>query len=273
LPPQYVRPFVRREKTDRTDVTGLLDARRSPGIRPVPVKTAEQQELLALLRIRTQWMTTRTARINALHGLLSEHGVTLPKGTRRILVNVATVLEDADAPIPGRLRRALANVTAEIRQLDDRVATIERELEAAAAEDPVVTRLQTVPGVGLLISTAAVATVGHIHSFHRGRQFASWLGLTPREHSSGNRRQLGGITKQGDVYLRSLLTHGARAVLAAARRRAQAKQPLTRLQAWAVSVAERRGVNKATIGLANKLARILWAVWVRDVPFLAQPAA
>jgi transposase len=273
LPPQYVRPFVRREKTDRADTTGLLDARRSNAIRSVPIKSVAQQELLALLRIRTQWMMTRTARINILHGLLGEHGIAVAKGPRRILANVATLLEDADAPIPGRLRRALAEVADEIRHLEDRVATVERELEAAAADDAVVTRLETVPGVGLLTSTALVASVGHIHNFRRSRHFASWLGLTPREHSSGNRRQLGAITKQGDVYLRSLLTHGARAVLAAARRRAQQQQPLTPLQTWAVAVADRRGANKATIALANKLARIVWAVWVRDTPFAAQPAA
>jgi transposase len=273
LPPQYVRPFVRRDKTDRADTMGLLDARRSPGIRSVPVKTIAQQELQALLRIRHQWMTTRTARINVLHGLLGELGIAVPKGPRRILARVTAWLEDADAPIPGRWRRALAEVTDEIRDLEARVALVEHELEAAAADDAVVTRLQTVPGVGLLTSTALVATVGHIHAFRRGRCFASWLGITPREHSSGNRRRMGAITKQGNVYVRSLLVHGARAVLAAARRRAQAKQPLTRLQTWAITVADRRGANKATIALANKLARIVWAVWVREVPFTAQHAA
>jgi len=273
LPPQYVQPFVRRQKTDRADTTGLLDARRRPGIRPVPIKTVAQQELQSLLRLRTQWMTTRTARINALHGLLGEYGIALAKGPRRILATAQALLMDLDAPIPGRLRRTLQDVVEEIRDLEARVATVERELEAVATEDAVITRLQTVPGVGLLTSTALVATVGHIHSFRRARHFASWLGLTPREHSSGQTRHLGRITKQGDGYLRSLLTHGARAVLAAARRRAQAHRPLTRLQTWALSVADRRGANKATIALANKLARILWAVWVRDVSFVAQPAA
>lgn len=148
----------------------------------------------------------------------------------------------------------------------------ERELKAVAAEDPVIQRLQQVPGVGLLTATALVASVGHIHAFRRARCFASWLGLTPREHSSGARRRLGAITKQGDVYLRYLLTHGARAVLLTAQRAHRAEKPLTRLQHWAVTVAHRRGHNRATLAVANKLARIVWAVWHRDHDFVAAPA-
>ena len=130
-----------------------------------------------------------------------------------------------------------------------------------------------VPGVGLLTATALVGSVAHIHGFQRGRQFASWLGLTPRENSSGTRRRLGAITKQGDTYLRRLLTHGARSALLAARRAAILKRPLTRLQQWALDVAARRGHNRATVAVANKMARIIWAVWSRDVHFLPRPAA
>ena len=273
LPPQDVRPFVLRQKTDRTDVDGLLDARRSARIRPVGVKTIAQQELLALLRLRAQWVTTRTARINTLHGLLGEYGIALAKGPRQILTRVGGLLADAEAPIPARLRRLLAEALEEIRTLKTRVAAVDRELETAAKDDAILTRLQTVPGAGVLTATALVATVGSIHSFRRGRYLASWLGLTPREHSSGSRRRLGAITKHGDVYLRSLLIHGARAVLAGARRRVKAKQPLPALQTWALSVADRRGANRATVALANKLARILWAVWTREIPFHQQPAA
>ncbi len=138
--------------------------------------------------------------------------------------------------------------------------------------DPVIVRLRGIPGIGLLTATALVGTVGHIHAFRRARQFASWLGLTPREHSSGPRLRLGGITKCGDVYLRCLLTHGARAVLLAAHRRALRAESLTRVQQWALRLQERRGHNKATIAVANKLGRIVWAVWHRDVPFADAPA-
>lgn len=272
LPPQYVRPFVRRQKTDRTDVVGLLDAQRSAGVKAVPVKTVAQQELLALHRLRRQWVVTRTARINAVHGLLGEFGICFAQSARRVRSVVPRLLADAALPIPGRLRRALAVLVDEVGALEDRIATIDRELQAWADEDVVIQRLLTIPGVGLLTATALVGTVGHIQGF-TPRRFASWLGLTPREHSSGMTRRLGGITKQGDVYLRSLLVHGARAVLAAAKRTAQRQRPLSALQQWALAVATRRGSNRAAIGLANKLARVIWVVWVNDVIFERRPAA
>ena len=266
LPPAYVRPYVRRNKTDRADAEALLEAVRSGQIPRVPVKRVEQQALVALHRIRAQWVTTRTARVNALRGLLREHGVLLPAGPRRALQVVPGLLEDADTPLPLHLRHGLASVHAEIRALEERIADLERQLRILAEADPVVTRLRTIPGVGLLTATALVGTVGHIHAFRRARQFASWLGLTPREHSSGQRRQLGGISKRGDVYLRCLLTHGARAVLVAAHRRRRTGQPLTRLHHWALQVHDRRGHNKATIAVANKLGRLVWAVWHYDTP-------
>lgn len=273
LPAQYVRPFVRRQKTDRTDATGLLDAVKADGIHPVAVKTVAQQELLALHRMRQQWMTTRTARINALRGFLREHGVAVAPGPARIVAHVAQLIADADAPIPPRLRQLLASVVDDIRAIETHITRVERDLQAVAQADPVVERLMTIPGIGVLTATALVATVPHIHSFPRARRFASWLGLTPREHSSGTRRVLGAITKQGDVYLRCLLTHGARSALLAARRAHTAQRPLTGLQQWAVTVADRRGHNRAAVAVANKLARIIWAVWTRDQAFTSTRVA
>jgi transposase len=267
VPPAYVRPYVRRNKTDRADAEAILEAVRSGEMPGVPVKRIEQQALVALHRVREQWMTTRTARINVLRGILREHGILLPTGARAAVQAVPTVLADTETPLPAHLRHVLASVQEEVRELEGRLATLERELQALADADPVVARLRTIPGIGLLTGTALVGTVGHIHAFRRARQFASWLGLTPREHSSGARRRLGGISKQGDVYLRCLLTHGARAVLLSAQRRRRVGQPMTRLHAWAVSVHDRRGHNKATIAVANKLGRIVWAVWHNDVPF------
>lgn len=257
----------------RTDATGLLDALRADGIHPVAVKTVAQQELLALHRMRQQWMTTRTARINALRGFLREHGVAVASGPARVVAEVAQLAADAEAPVPPRLRRLLATIIDDIRAIETHIAGIERDLHAVAGADPVVGRLMTIPGIGVLTATAPVATVPQIHSFQRARRFASWLGLTPREHSSGTRRSLGGITKQGDVYLRCLITHGARSALLAARRVATALRPLTPLQQWALTVAERRGHNRAAVALANKIARIIWAVWTRDQAFTATPAA
>jgi len=271
LPAQFVRPYARGNKTDRTDAEALLEAVRSGRIVPVAVKTVAQQELLALHRLRDQWMATRTARINALRGFLREQGILLPRGAQAAVAAIPALVEDADTPLPGRLREAFALLYEEVRGVEDRIARIERRLRTFAATDAVAQRLLTIPGVGLLTATALVGTVGHIHGFRRGRHFASWLGLTPRERSSGSRRSLGRITKRGDVYLRCLLTHGARAVLLAAHRLAAAGRALSRLQQWAVAVANRRGHNKATIALANKLARIVWAVWRYDVTFVAAP--
>jgi transposase len=272
LPAQYVRPYVRRNKTDRTDAEALLEAGRSGRIAPVTVKTIVQQELLALHRMRDQWMATRTARINALRGFLQEHGFTLARGARTVLAKIAVLLADEQAPIPARLRQVLSLLVEEVRDTEDRIATIEGALHAVTDDDAVIQRLMRIPGVGLLTATASVATVGHIHAFRRARQFAGWLGLTPRERSSGAHRRLGAISKQGDVYLRCLLTHGARSVLLAAHRAAKRGKALTRLQQWALTVQAHRGHNKATVALANKLARIIWAVWSREVEFHAAPA-
>jgi transposase len=273
LPPGYVRPYVRRNKTDRADAAALLEAVRSGEIPHVPVKSVAQQALVAVHRVREQWMTTRTARINVLRGLLREQGLLLPASARGAVAAVPTLLADPETALPAPLRHALHLVYEEVRDLEDRIEAVERELTIIADADPVIVRLRTIPGIGLLTSTALVGTVGHIHAFRRARQFASWLGLTPREHSSGPRRRLGGISKRGDVYLRCLLTHGARAVLHAARRRATAAHSLTRLQQWALRVQERRGHNKATVAVANKLGRVVWAVWHRDLPFADAPAA
>jgi transposase len=272
LPSQYVRPYVRRHKTDRTDAEALLEAVRSGRIPPVAVKSVPQQVVLALHRVRQQWMTTRTARLNAMRGLLLEHGIAIPCGARTVLTQVAWLLGRDDGILPRRLCDVLVLLRDEVRELEKRVHAIERDLAALAAGDPVIQRLMRIPGIGLLTATALIATVGHIHAFRRARRFASWLGLTPRERSSGGQRHLGAITKQGDVYLRCLLTHGARAVLLMAHRAAHAGRALTRLQQWALTIQHRRGHNKATIAVANKLARIIWVVWSRDVEFTATPA-
>jgi len=269
LPAAYVRPYVRRNKTDRTDAEALLEALRSGQLPAVPVKRVEQQALVALHRVRAQWIATRTARINALRALLAEYGVLLPARTTVALTAAPAIL--ADAALPAHLRQVLTGLHEEIRALEAHIRTVDQQLRGLAATDPVVQRLRTIPGVGLLTATALVGSVGNIHAFRRGRQFASWLGLTPAEYSSGNRRQLGGITKRGDRYLRCLLTHGARAVLVAARRDAP-DRPSTRLRQWALAVHQRRGQNKATIAVANKLGRIVWAVWTRDQDFRATPA-
>jgi len=270
LPAQYVRPFVRRQKTDRTDAAGLLDAARSHGLSAVPIKTIAQQELQALHRVREQWMTTRTARINTVRGLLREFGITIGAGARRAVVDAQRVLDECGSAIPGRMRGVLRQMVEEIRDLESKIEEVDQGLRSVADENPMAGRLMGIPGIGVMTATALLGSVADIHGFRRGRQFASWLGLTPREHSSAERRVLGGITKQGNVYLRCLLTHGARSVLLSAHRASAAKRQLSRLQQWALAVANRRGHNRAAIAVANKMARIVWAVWSRDTTFDAR---
>jgi transposase len=268
LPPQYVRPYVRRNKTDRTDTEAVLEADRCAGLQAVPVKSAEQQALQALHRVRTQWQAARTARINVIRGLLREHGYAVPAGARTVLTRVVALLDVAAGGLPAILCETVRALVEEVRQLETRVAAIDRELTRVVCDDRAAARLYQVPGVGVVTATALVGAVPHIHAFRRGREFASWLGLTPRESTSGTRRYLGRISKRGDGYVRCLLTHGARAVLLAAQRVARTTpHRLTRFQQWAVGLATRRGHNKAAIALANKIARIVWAVWHHDVDF------
>ena len=266
LPPHATRPYVLRNKTDRTDTRGLLEAYRNEDIHPVPVKSVPQQALTAL---HSTWLAARTARLNTVRGLLREFGCVIPVGAHHVLPRAWDLLADADSGLPDALRPALAEACTEIRQLEDRVRLVEHQLEALADQTPAVARLRSIPGVGLITATALVAFVGDVQRFPSGRHFASYLGLTPREHSSGLIRRLGSISKRGDVYLRMLLTHGARAVIW----KAKSRRDPDRLRAWALRVQRLRGHNKAAIALANKLARIVWAVWKHDVDFREVTAA
>ena len=269
LPPQYVRAFVRRNKTDRSDADALLEAARSADLAAVPVKSEHQQTLLALHRLRAAWLASRTARINTVRGILREFGINVPRGARRVTALVQAQLAEPLCTVPPALHPLLAQSCAEITELQGRMEHAEAELERLAAQLPVVGLLRSIPGIGLLTSTAMVAAVGDVLRFPSGRHLASWIGLTPRERSSGNVRHLGGISKRGDRYLRTLLIHGGRAVLAAASRRGCHD----RLRAWGLEVARLRGHNRAAVAVANKLARICWAVWRHGDRYQGRPLA
>lgn len=263
LPAHDVRPYVRRNKTDRTDAKGLLEANRNEEIHPVPVKTIEHQAIASLHRLRSTWLATRTARLNTLRGLLREFGIFIPTGSQRVVPRVRALHEDP--AVPPLLHATLAAACDEIERLEGNMRVVEQQLAALADDMPDVQLLQTVPGVGLITATALVALVTDIRRFPSGRHFASFLGLTPREDSSALRRRLGAISKQGDVYVRMLLTHGARSLVWHAK---AAGRP-TPLQQWAMQTELRRGRNVAAVAVANKLARIVWAVWVQQRPFAA----
>jgi transposase len=261
LPAQYARAYVRRNKTDAADAAALIEASRCPDIRPVPIKSVDQQAIQQLHRLRSQWMAARTSRINFLRGCLREFGVGIPVGAKRAIQAVRDTLSSCNGAVPALLHSSLLELLVEIDALEQRCKQIDRELARLNENDPVVERLLQIPGIGPLTATALRASVVDVQRFPSARHFASWLGLTSREHSSGERRRLGRISKQGDPYLRTLLIHGARAVLLAARSAQRRGSSLDRLRTWALDLQERRGHNKAAVALANKLARIVWATW------------
>jgi transposase len=261
LPPHAVRSYVHRNKTDRADAAALLEAQRNEQIHCVPVKSLAQQTLASLHRLRSAWMADRIGRINLVRGLLRELGYTIPVGARHVVVQALALLDQ----LPEPLRPMLSEACQEIREHERRIGAAEKQLRALAAQTPDAERLQSVPGVGLLTATALVALVGDVQRFPTSRHFASYLGLTPREHSSGLVRRLGTISRAGDAYLRTLLVSGARSVLLAAQR-FKLKQP-DRMRRWALEVYRLRGHNRAAVAIANKLARIVWAVWRHDTRY------
>jgi transposase len=271
LPPHYVRAYVRRNKTDSADATALLEASRASDITPVQVKSLDQQGLQGMHRIRSAWKTTCTARINTLRGLCREFGIAAPLGLKRGLAELSGALREEGCPIPDFCRPPMLALVEEIRALQERMIDLEHQLSAIAKHSAVCQRLQTIPGVGLIASTAFAGAVGDISTFRDGRRFASWLGLTPKEFSSGNIRRLGSISKRGDRYLRSLLVHGSRAVLLSADLARRAGRPLDALRVWALRVRDRTSHNKAAVAVANKLARIIWATWRRQCDFEFRP--
>jgi transposase len=262
LPPHHVRRYRLGNKTDRADADALLEAGRNERIIAVPVKTVGQQTLTALHRLRSGWIATRTARVNAIRGLLGELGVVIRQGRRHVVPAVAEVLGRGEIPEP--LQGMILATLEEIGRLEENIVQVEARLKAMAQELAGAQRLLSVPGIGLITATAMLGFVGSPSRFASGRRYASFLGLVPREFSSGHTRRLGGISKRGDSYLRTLLIHGARAVLVAAKR---SKKNRDRLRSWALEIERRRGHNRAATALANKLARIAWAVWSRSTPY------
>lgn len=263
LPAHYVRAYVKRSKTDAADACALLEAARASDIKPVAVKSIEQQALQGLHRTREAWKSTRTRRINTLRGFCREFGLVVPEGAVTGIAQIARFLADEQSAIPVLLRTSMRLMLEEIRLLEARIGQLEQCLGKVAQENPACQALTSVPGIGLITSTAMVAAIGDPRSFISGRRYASFLGITPREYSSGEHRYLGRISKRGDRYIRMLLVHGARSVLRSATVARRMGRPVDKLKSWALAVQARTNHNKAACALANKLARIAWAVWVK----------
>jgi transposase len=254
IAPQFVKPYVKSNKNDARDAEAICEAMSRPGMRYVAVKTVVQQDLQAMHRIRSALIGQRTAKANQIRGLVAEYGLVAPQQLGRLRAAIPVWLEDAENGLTMPFRGLLQGLWNDLSSLDERVGELDRDIKRIADSDPVAKRLQQLRGVGPMVATALVAAVGDARHYNKGRQMPASLGLTPRQHSSGGKDRLFGISKRGDAYLRSILIHGARAVVS------QAKHKDDRLSQWVTGIAQRRHANVAAVALANKTARMAWAM-------------
>jgi transposase len=261
IAPQFVKPYVKSNKNDANDAEAICEAMSRPGMRYVPVKTIEQQDIQALHRVRAELISQRTAKANQIRGLVSEYGLVASVRISQLRAAIPEWLEDADNVLSDLFRHLLSGLWGDLKALDHRVLELDRDIARVARQHPLAKRLQQLRGVGPIVSTALVAAVGDGRQFKNGRQMAASLGLTPRQHSSGQRERLLGISKRGNSYLRTQLIHGARAMILAA------KGKEDRLSQWVYEVAQRRHPNIAAVALANKTARIAWALLSKEVNY------
>jgi transposase len=267
IPPAYVKPYVRRSKNDAADAEAICEAVGRPSMRFVPIKSVNQQAALSQHRVRDLLVRQRTMLINALRGHLGEFGIIGPVGRHR-LADLETALWAADeATVPALAREALKTLIAELHSLERRIEALEVAIVREHKANVVSRRLATIPGIGPITASAIAATISDPQLFKSGREFAAWIGLVPRQHSSGGKQKLGRISKQGDQYLRRLLTVGATAVM----RRLSGK--LDRLSAWVRELLGRRPFRLVSLALANKLARVAWAVMTKQEVYRISPVA
>lgn len=258
MAPQFVKPYVKANKHDAADAEAICEAVSRPSMRFVPVKDAEQQALMALHRARQGFVTERTAQGNQIRGLLAEFGLVVPKGMATLKRRLPEILNDAENDLPGSFRDLLRTLADHLAELNRQVDDITQRIEAVHHENRLSRRLAQIPGIGPLIATALLAAIGDIRSFANGRQLAAWLGLVPKQSSTGGKTRILGISKRGDTYLRTLLIHGARSALKAAQRKADDGGT------WLTRLADRRNPNIAAVALANKNARIAFALLAHD---------
>jgi transposase len=266
MPPAYVKPYVKRGKTDAGDAEAICEAVTRPTMRFVAIKSPEQQSLLALHRVRDLLIRQRTQLVNMIRGQLAEFGIVLAKGIQHVFRLVERLLDGEALDLPALAARIMIALAAQVRELQDRIGALEKELKLWSRDNQVVKRLQTIPGIGIITASALAATVTDPHQFTSGRQFAAWLGLTPRANSSGGKERLGRISKMGDQYLRRLLVNGMTAQLQSVRRHPDSHP-------WTIELLHRKPAKLVAVAMANKTARIVWAVMTRDEIYRApQPS-
>ncbi|MDO9231895.1 MAG: IS110 family transposase [Methylotenera sp.] len=260
MAPQFVKPYVKTNKNDMADAEAICEAVTRPNMRFVPMKNVEQQAMLSVHRARQGFVKARTAQANQMRGLLSEFGIVIPQGINAIAKRVPDILEDRENGLPGTMRNLLKRLTENLKVLDRQVDELELQIKLWHKESELSRKLETIPGIGPITASAIVATVGEAKEFQNGRQLAAWMGLVPRQHSSGGKQHLLGISKRGDTYLRTLLIHGARAVIRFAEHKAAP-------ESWLCKLMARRNKNVAAVALANKNARVIWALLAKGTTF------
>lgn len=265
MAPQFVKPYVKTNKNDAADAEAICEAVSRPNMRFVPIKNVDQQAMLSIHRARQGFVKARTAQGNQIRGLLMEYGVTLPQGLSSIAKRLPAILEDGENGLPDVFRQLLQRLLDHLKVLDNQVHEMEAQIQIWHQQNAMSRKLAGIPGIGPITASALVASIGDASSFKSGRQLAAWLGLVPRQHSSGGKRVLQGISKRGDTYLRTLLIHGGRSAM----RVAAGKTNQT--SRWLVSLMERRHKNVVAVALANKNARIVWALLThqRDYQYAA----
>jgi len=267
IAPQFVKPYVKSNKNDPADAEAICEAMTRPTMRFVPIKEVEQQDLQALHRAHERVVKARTALVNEIRGLLGEYGIVLPQSVTKFRSGFLATLEAERTKLTALGQELFGQLYEAFGALEKRLAYYTAKLEAISAAHPVCQRLETLPGVGPLTATAMVAAVSDVTHFQNGRQFAAWIGLVPRQHSTGGKPRLLGISKRGDVYLRTLLIHGARATLR------WIGLKTDRRSKWVRGLIDRRGKNKAAVALANKNTRIAWVLLKTDAVYIAEDAA
>jgi transposase len=257
MAPQFVKPYVKSNKNDVADAEAICEAVTRPNMRFVSVKNTEQQAILSVHRARQGFVKARTAQANQIRGLLAEFGIVMPKGITAVFNRIPEILEDAENGIPGTMRKLLQRLTEHLKELDNEVDELETEINQWHLNNENSRKLGAIPGIGPITASAIIATVGNASDFKNGRQMAAWFGLVPKQNSSGGKQNLLSISKRGDTYIRTLLIHGARAVSHYADKNADKNS-------WLLSLMGRRNKNVATVALANKNARIVWAMLTKN---------
>jgi len=261
IPPQFVKPFIKGNKNDANDAAAICEAMGRPNMYPVRVKTVGQQDLQAMHRIRDEIKGHRVAKANQIRGLVTEYGLVAPQQLPSLRRAIPGWLEEADNGLTFLFRQLLQGLWGDLYALDQRMTELDKQIAVIAQEDPTARRLQQLRGVGPLIATALVATVGDARQYRKGRDMAAALGLTPRQHSSGGKDRLLGISKRGDAYLRCLLVHGARSAVRTA------KDKDDRLSRWITNLQARRHSNVVAVAMANKIARMAWAMMTKGTDY------